>query len=187
MKAVSKSRYLLFFALASGGCAVDLASKHLVFQSLGMPGPNACFWIWDGYFALQTSLNEGALFGIGQGKVALIATLSVTASLVILYWLFVAGAAVDRWLTLALGCVTAGILGNLYDRLGWHGLVWPAGIPGKTAGEPIYAVRDWVLWQVNDNLRWPNFNIADSLLVCGAGMLLWHAFRNPPSDDSVSE
>ena len=93
MKAVSKSRYLLFFALASGGCAVDLASKHLVFQSLGMPGPNAFVWIWDGYFALQTSLNEGALFGMGQGKVALIATLSVMALLVILYWLFVAGAA----------------------------------------------------------------------------------------------
>jgi lipoprotein signal peptidase len=25
-------------------------------------------------------------------------------------------------------------------------------------------------------LTWPNFNIADSLLVCGACLLMWHAF-----------
>ena len=25
-------------------------------------------------------------------------------------------------------------------------------------------------------LPWPNFNVADSLLVCGAAALVWHAF-----------
>ena len=23
---------------------------------------------------------------------------------------------------------------------------------------------------------WPNYNLADSSLVCGAGLLIWHAF-----------
>jgi len=129
MKAVPTNRYVLFLALAVGGCAIDLATKAWVFGWLGPPGPAASHWVWDGHFALQTSLNEGALFGIGQGKVAWFAVLSMAAAVAILYWLFVAGAAVDRWLTVALGCITGGIFGNLYDRLGWHELIWPVGFP----------------------------------------------------------
>ena len=28
--------------------------------------------------------------------------------------------------------------------------------------------------------HWPNFNVADSMLVCGAALLLWHAFMVKP-------
>ena len=101
--------------------------------------------------------------------------LSVIAALGILYWLFYAGAARDWLLTVALGCVSAGIVGNLYDRLGLHGLKWPEGYPGHVAGEPMYAVRDWILVMIG-RWPWPTFNMADSLLVCGAAMLVWHAF-----------
>jgi signal peptidase II len=81
-----------------------------------------------------------------------------------------------------------GVLGNLYDRLGLHGQLWPA---GPRAGTPIYAVRDWILWQLNDRWRWPNFNIADSLLVVGAGAIFLHLLRQPGSpevqpDDTTS-
>jgi signal peptidase II len=40
---------------------------------------------------------------------------------------------------------------------------------------PTNAVRDWILLRYGA-FTWPNFNIADSLLVCGAGLLLWHSF-----------
>ena len=66
----------------------------------------------------------------------------------------------------SLGMVMAGILGNLYDRLGLSNDSWYG--PGNTAPGAVHAVRDWILWQASDNWRWPNFNIADSLLVCGA-------------------
>jgi signal peptidase II len=104
--------------------------------------------------------------------VALFAGLSVAAALGILYWLFVTGAAVDRLLTVALGAVMAGILGNLYDRLG----LWS--MPGNPA-QRYYAVRDWILVQYPP-WTWPNFNLADSFLVCGAALLMWHAFRSNP-------
>ena len=39
-------------------------------------------------------------------------------------WLFVFGAARDKWLNLALACVMGGVLGNLYDRLGLSGEDW---------------------------------------------------------------
>jgi signal peptidase II len=172
MRAVPLNRYLTFFAMAVIGCGLDLATKTWAFAELGRPGGQTC-WIWRPFFGWQTSLNQGALFGMGQGKVALFATLSVLAAVAILYWLFVTRAAVDRLLTVALGAVMAGILGNLYDRLG----LWS--MPGAAPGVRYYAVRDWILVQYPP-WTWPNFNLADSFLVCGAALLLWHAFRADP-------
>ena len=91
-----------------------------------------------------------------------------------------AGAAHDRLLTVALGCVTGGIFGNLYDRLGLPGLTWPAAGPRTMPGDPVYAVRDWLHFKIDGLIDWPIFNIADSLLVCGAALLVWHALQSEP-------
>jgi signal peptidase II len=179
MKAIPRSRFVLFLALAVGGCAVDLATKRWIFARLGMPGAKPSEWLIANVFGFTTSLNEGALFGIGQGRGTLFASLSVVALLGILYWLFVSGAAHDLLLTIALGSVCAGIFGNLYDRLGLPGLVDPR-------GQAVSAVRDWLDFRL---INWPIFNIADSLLVCGAALLVWHAFRaerNARSDPAAS-
>jgi signal peptidase II len=166
--------------IAAIGCLADLWTKHSVFDALGAPGPGGrSYWVWDGLIALQPSLNEGALFGVGQGLVSILAVLSIAALLAIVGWVLFGGAAEDRWLTVALGCVTGGILGNLYDRLGLHGLTWR--FPPERIGEPVHAVRDWILLQAGDAWRWPNFNIADALLVCGVGLMLWHALRVAPA------
>lgn len=168
----------MFFALAAGGCALDLWTKRVIFQWRGLPRFDNVWWIWKDYLGIETALNTGALFGMGKDMVWLFAALSVAATIGILYWLFVAGSARDLLLTITLSLITGGILGNLYDRLGLWG--------GKTPdGETIYAVRDWILISYGGhNLpllgqTWPNFNIADSLLVCGAALLIWHAFRHP--------
>lgn len=183
-QAVPLNRYLTFFALAIGVCAADLASKSWMFashhQGLGFPnGPNhppsTPWWLWDGVCGFQTNLNEGALFGMGQGLWPLFAALSVGAAIAIFLWLFPARAALDWLLNIALALVTGGILGNLYDRVGLPGLTWPADWPGHTAGQPVHAVRDFILVWIN-GWPWPTFNIADSALVCGAGLLIIHAF-----------
>ena len=62
--AVPANRYLLFLSIALLGLVADLASKSWVFSWLGMPGGRV-HWVIPGYFGLETSLNEGALFGIG--------------------------------------------------------------------------------------------------------------------------
>ena len=159
--AVPMSRYVLFFGLSILGCGFDLWSKAVVFAWLGMPGQNHYFWFIKPYVGFQTSLNEGALFGLGQGYTPVFAGFSIVAALGILYWLFVAKAAHDWLLTTALGLITGGIFGNLYDRLG----IW-----GKAA------VRDFILFRYSDDYVWPNFNVADTLLVVGAGLMLWHSF-----------
>ncbi|MBL8814541.1 MAG: signal peptidase II, partial [Planctomyces sp.] len=118
------------------------------------------------------SLNEGALWGMGQGFAPVFALLSVIALVGIVYWLFFKGAAQSAWLTTALGLVTGGTLGNLYDRLALHGVAFP----NRT--EPAQAVRDFLHFIIG-SFDWPIFNLADSFLVIGAMMMMAQSFRQP--------
>jgi signal peptidase II len=179
MDRLPTNRLFLFAIPATLGCAADLLTKEWMFSWPELLAGRT-HWLWTGHVGLQLSWNEGALFGMGQGMVWLFAALSVGAAVAIPVWLFWFGAARDAWLTVALGCVMGGVLGNLYDRLGLHGELWPT---GPRAGTQIYAVRDWILWQFNDRWRWPNFNIADSLLVVGAGAIFLHLLRQPGSSE----
>jgi len=179
-----RTRYLLFAVPAAVGLAADLASKSWYFSQPDLRAGNIR-WLWQDHIGVQLSWNEGALFGMGQGKVWLFVTLSLIAATAIPVWLFWFRAARDAWLTFALGCVSGGILGNLYDRMGLHGEVWPAVSP--RAGERVHAVRDWILWQVNSEWRWPNFNIADSLLVSGAILMFVYAMIHPAATSEVAQ
>jgi len=175
MKAVPASRIIVFCLIVVLGLTADLVTKHWIFVRLGMPGANPPLWIIENVAGFQTSLNEGALAGLAQGQTNLFSILSLAAAVGIVWWLFWKGAARQWYLTIALAAVMAGVLGNLYDRLGLHALRWPAGYPMHVEHEPVYAVRDWILVMIG-RWPWPNFNIADSLLVCGAGLLLAQAF-----------
>ncbi len=177
--AVPASRHIVFFAIVVGACAADLATKSCVFRWLGPPGMlREPWWLWKGVFGFQTSLNWGALFGMGQGFWPLFAALSVAAAVGIGVWLFGFGAARDWLLTVALALVTAGILGNLYDRLALHGLRDPG-------GARVHAVRDFIVMFQVGQWHWPNYNLADSALVCGAALLVWHAFAVKPAPEGL--
>ena len=179
---VLRGRLALFIVIALTGALADLLTKAWVFRLLGpadgifnarLDGKK--FWIWEPFFALELSLNQGALFGLGQGLVWLFALLAVVAGCGIVYWLFIRGEARDLWLCIAMALVMGGIIGNLYDRLGLPGMVE---VDPQGQSRRIYAVRDWILVKY-DAWHWPNFNVADSLLVCGAGMLLIQVFFRP--------
>jgi signal peptidase II len=174
MTAVPRSRYFLFFAIAIGGCLLDLASKAWMFRLLGLPGARAQpLWFWPDVFGVESSLNEGALFGMGQGMWTVFAGLSVAAAVGVLIWFFRGGAR-SLLLTLSLASITAGIAGNLYDRLGLHGLRWTFDSPLHRQGDAVHAVPDWILVLIG-RWHWPNFNVADSMLVVGAVVLMIHA------------
>jgi len=183
---IPRSRHVLFWSLAALGLAADLWTKHWMFSRPSLRA-GEIWWLWPEYAGFQLSLNEGALFGMGQGNVWLFAGCSLAAAIAIPTWLFVFGGARDRALTIVLGAILGGVLGNLYDRLGLPGLQWGDFDPAR-AGQRVYAVRDFVLlawrwdpdWQ--NRVVWPNFNVADSLLVCGAAALLLLSFRKSPRE-----
>jgi signal peptidase II len=166
-------RLAIFFLVAFAGVFADLATKSWVFQRLGMEGllqnetPKGIYWVLPDIFGFQTSLNQGALFGMGQGKIVWLVILSGVFLVGIVGWMF-HSAWNNRTLTVTLGLIVAGIIGNLYDRIGLHGLQWEN-------GEPVYGVRDWILVMLG-SFTWPNFNIADSMLVCGAILLVFHTY-----------
>jgi signal peptidase II len=113
-------------------------------------------------------VNHGALFGIGKQHKGLangvFAAVCGFAAIGIAVWVLRGAARHDRWLCVALGLVTAGTLGNFYDRLVFGG------------------VRDFLhfYW-----FEFPVFNVADCGLVVGAGLLLLQAMLSPdPKKDA---
>jgi signal peptidase II len=114
--------------------------------------------------ALQPQVNQGALFGfLNEHKGAansIFALVSVVAAVAIVIWSYRRTSPGDWLLSTALGLILAGTIGNLYDRIFFHG------------------VRDFLYWFYGVN--WPVFNVADCCLVCGAVLLLAQAFFAKP-------
>ena len=178
MAASSSRGWPLFVAVTALAAAADLVSKEWVFSALGMPGESPPVVFVPAIFVIETNLNEGALFGMGQGMGAVFATVSVAAIAGIIGLVSRPSTRDDRWLLIALGLVVGGIVGNLYDRLGVPGLEWHA--PLDRVGQPVLAVRDWIHFTLPGVIDWPIFNLADSWLVIGAGMLLVSSFLETP-------
>ena len=166
---IPMNRYVIFFAIMLIGSASDLITKQMVFSWRGLPNEQPAWWLVEDLLGIETAVNIGAVFGIGAGKGTLFAGLSVVAGTGVLVWLFYFGAAHSLWMCCSLAMVTGGIIGNLYDRLGFW---WKEGMPEEWKS----GVRDWILMQAGDAYKWPNYNIADSLLVVGAAMLVWQSF-----------
>jgi len=169
--------WFTFFSVAALAAIGDLATKWAIFARLGMPGEQRGIVLVPGMLSLETNLNEGALFGMGQGLGAVFAAVSLCAIGGILMLVSRPATRNDRWLLLALALITGGIIGNLYDRLGLPGLRWHA--PLERQGKAVLAVRDWIHFQLDGIIDWPIFNLADSWLVIGAGLMLLISLRSP--------
>ena len=166
-----------YAAIAVLAAALDLATKWYLFARLGMPGERPGIVVVPGVLSFETNLNEGALFGMGQGLGIVFASISLAAIAGILFMVARPATRSDGWLLVALGLITGGILGNLFDRLGLPGLRWHA--PWERRGERVLAVRDWIHFRLEGLIDWPIFNLADSWLVIGAGLLVLLSLRPP--------
>jgi signal peptidase II len=169
--------WALFTSVVVLTTAADLVTKEIAFKNLGMPGTSPGWAVINKMLWWRTSLNEGALFGLGQGMGWFFVTVSVAALIGILFTVSWLRLWHDSILVLSLACITGGILGNLYDRLGIPALQWHA--PLSREGDPVYAVRDWIHFRLDGIIDWPIFNLADSFLVFGAGLLLLLSFFPP--------
>ncbi len=95
------------------GLLLDLWSKHWAFHELRQGGGRVLI---PNVLEFHTTLNPGALFGIGRGQTTLFVIASLLA-LVLVLWMF-AQCPARRWLTqIALAGILAGALGNMYDRV----------------------------------------------------------------------
>jgi signal peptidase II len=160
--AVPLRSVVLFWVIALGGAAFDLTTKSAIFAWVGEPGTPSKDVI-PGVLELRTSHNAGALWGFlrwwPHAPMAF-AVLSVLAGLLIVFWLFVKGAAKDTRLTIALALIMAGALGNCYDRIA------------------LGHVRDFAYFHVDPiGFQCAIFNFADNMLIAGAVLLMLLALR----------
>ncbi len=162
------SRFYLFWSIALVGMLFDLGTKSYIFSWLGPPYTRPPVRLIKNVLELLTSHNPGALWGFMRGvpySSLIFAVLSIIAAIGIFYWLFFLGAARDRRLTIALGLIMAGALGNCYDRL-------------------VFGyVRDFVHFKIEPiGFDCAIFNFADNMLVIGAVSLVLLALRPDPAD-----
>lgn len=145
---------LLFWPIALAGAALDLWSKWAVFKWLeGIPDRQ--YILIDGSVRFILRENDGAAFSLFGGWTFMLVGISAVA-LGVVICIFFMRKIHSRLMLFALGCMTGGIIGNLYDRAFNDG-----------------RVRDFidVLIPVID-YPWPTFNIADSMLCIGVGLLV---------------
>lgn len=144
---------LTFWLLAVLGLAFDLWSKKAVFDWLEHQ-PNNRFSIINGFLEFVMALNNGAAFGLFSGKPYLLAAVSIIA-LIIIISIFLFSGTNLKLVNIALGLFAAGVCGNLYDRLFNNGMV-----------------RDFIDVVYWPGKHWPAFNVADSLLCIGVGLMI---------------
>lgn len=148
---------LTFWPLMAAGLTLDLWSKRFVFGWLAQKPGNSVPVI-DGFMRLVLALNDGGAFGMFSGRPYLLAAVSV-AALIVIAVVFFLSAGQHRIVHIALALFAAGVCGNLWDRVFNQGHV-------RDFIDVYY--RDW---------HWPAFNVADTLLCIGVGLLIISSLR----------
>jgi len=115
-----------------------------------------------GFFDIVHSQNRGVAFGLMNESDSAWRTVVLiafsTAALLLVAGLLWRASRLDRWTAAGLALVLGGAAGNLFDRILW----------GR--------VTDFLEFYIGD-LHWPTFNVADSCIVIGSGLLLLELLR----------
>ena len=115
-----------------------------------------------GFFDIVHSQNRGVAFGLMNDfqspwrTIALI--VFAAAALLLVAGLLWRTSRLDRWTAMGLALVLGGAAGNLFDRIVW----------GRVTDFLEFYIGDW---------HWPTFNVADSCVVIGSGLLLLELLR----------
>ncbi len=155
-------KFLLFLTLPL--LLVDQITKWLVLQQIPF-GTEVS--VIPGFFSLVHVTNTGAAFGLFQNSNLFFVGLAVAALIALFYLLIRDSLTSDpkkrlRLLTkIALSLLTAGVLGNLIDRL----------LRGSVVDFLNFYIHEYV---------WPSFNVADSCICVAAGLLILGSFLNRP-------
>jgi signal peptidase II len=154
-KAWTDSTLPLFVGSALASAGVDQLAKRCVQAILARGAERP---ILDGFFYLTHVRNRGGSFGFFAAapdllRLALLIGGSVVAMLLIVafYRRLRPG---DRRSSVALGLVMGGVGGNLIDRVSAGGVI------------------DFLRFCVSSGYRWPDFNLADVLVVAGVTILV---------------
>lgn len=148
--------FVKWFALSAIVIALDLYTKHLIQLSFSF-GEHVPV---TSYFDLVRYHNTGAAFSFlanaGGWQHWFFVSISVIASAVMVYLL--TKHTHNKLFCLGIALVLGGALGNLYDRL----------TLGYVVDFLFFYYQQWA---------WPAFNVADSAICVGVGLLFLDSFK----------
>jgi signal peptidase II len=200
-------KVIVLCAIALGVVALDQWTKYLVVKELtfrldgaantserlgamyskeGIPPapdgyhfrPKRSINVSDNFFRIRYAENPGAAWGLFRGipenfRVPLFHLVTLLAvGLISAYFLKLSGAPNERWVYFGLPLILGGALGNWIDRVA-RGFVVD------------FLEAHWM-----DRAYWPSFNIADSAICIGVGMMVvdwWvRRERKAPASSTIS-
>jgi len=157
------------FLIAFAVLLLDRISKRLVSRDISL---HDSITVIKHIFYITHVENRGAAFGLfndspSQWKIALLVLLSVVALVIVSALLWKSSHAMTAS-AVGLSLILGGALGNLWDRL----------LSGR--------VVDFLLVYIG-SYQWPAFNVADSAIVVGAGLLVFEILfaKTPEAEKSV--
>jgi signal peptidase II len=139
--------------------AADQASKAWIVENVPLNGTLEIIPQIRDWFIVTHITNSGAAFGLFPQMGLVFTFVALGVSIVIVYYHRTLPP--GQWLVrLSLGLQLGGAIGNLIDRLRYGGSV-----------VDLFYVRFW-----------PVFNVADSAIVTGVLLLMWHLWRTSPKE-----
>ena len=149
----------LGLAVAAVILAADQATKWWILEVVRLPEIGRI--VVTPFLNLTMVWNRGVTFGLLAGEAWwhawVLAAVALGVAAALLAWL---ARAPDRWTALAIGLVLGGAIGNVIDRVRF----------GAVADFVDLHAFGW---------HWYVFNLADSAIVVGVGLLLAHALLRP--------
>jgi signal peptidase II len=146
--APGRARWPVFFGLAAAVIVIDQLSKAWLVSAVG---PGQVIHVIGDYLRLIFSQNSGALFGLFRDQAILFGIVSIGVVALIIW--FHGSSGRNTWLSVALGLLLGGAIGNMLDRFHFGYVV------------------DWVDAGIGD-LRFYTFNVADSMITLSILLLL---------------
>ncbi len=142
------------FALAGLVFVLDRSTKWLIESRVSVLDTHN---VIPGFFDIVHSTNRGVAFSLFHDsnwawRTTMLIAVTLVA-LVVIGYMIVRSSGADRLSLYGLALIFGGAFGNLFDRVIWGG------------------VTDFLDFYVG-NLHWPAFNVADSAVVIGSGLLL---------------
>ena len=161
-------RNVIFAVVSVVGVLLDQLTKFWIVRNL--PEGRGEMEIIPGLLSIVHRQNPGAAFGMFRDfeyRHYLFVVFTIVAAGVILD-LFRRLPPTDRFMSATLGLILSGAVGNAIDRL--HKRTVTDFIKVYT---DIPSLKSWLLTNFGTN-EWPSFNIADSALVVGVLMYVFH-------------
>ena len=152
------------FLIALFVLLLDRATKWVIEKNIALHGS---IQVIPGFFRITHVENRGAAFGLfadspAQWKIYMLVMFSLVA-LIIVSTLLWRNSHTMSTTGVGLSLILGGALGNLWDRL----------LSGR--------VVDFLLFYIGQ-YQWPAFNVADSAIVIGAGLLVFEILFTKDSE-----